>query len=140
MGRTTALTGSHIGELRVKADCILRKLRIRCVICGRKFYEQDLHKLGLSFVSAQYMRKILSSMCAIYALDLTRLYFFPNEQYMRKICARLYFFPQCAICEQDLRKIVLLSPMRNICTRFVQDCASLPNAQYTLIFSKETRL
>ena len=65
---------------------------------------------------------------------------------MRKICAGLYLFPQCAIYVQDLRKIVLLFPMRdictyfsnvqymrkivlissmhNICTRFAQDCTS----------------
>ena len=37
---------------------------------------QDLHKLGLSFVNSQDLRKILSP--------------------MRNICARLYFFLQCA--------------------------------------------
>ena len=57
---------------------------------------------------------------------------------MRKICARLYFFPQCAICKQDLRKIVLLSPMRNICTRFVQDGTSLPNGHCTLFFIRNS--
>ena len=36
---------------------------------------------------------------------------------------------QCAIYAQDLRKIVLLYPMHNICARFVQDCTSLSNAQ-----------
>ena len=106
MGRTTAPTGSHIGKLRVKAYCILRKLRIRCVICEREFHAQDLHKLGLSFVNVQYMSKILSPMCAIYVLD--------------------------------LHKIVLLSPMRNICTRFVQDCTSLLNGQCTLFFIRNS--
>ena len=46
-----------------------------------------------------------------------------------QICARLYLFPQCAIYAQDLPKIVLISPMRNICTRFAQDCTYFPNAQ-----------
>ena len=41
----------------------------------------------------------------------------PNAQYARKICARLYFFPQCTIYVQDLCKSILLSPMCNICTR-----------------------
>ena len=71
----------------------------------------------------QYMRKI----CARFAQDCT---YFSNVQYMCKICARLYFFPQCTIYVQDLRKIVLISPMRNICARFAQDCTSFPNAQY----------
>ena len=56
--------------------------------------------------------------------------FSPYARYMRKIRARLYFFPQCAIYAQDLRKIALLSPMRNICARFAQDCTYFPNAQY----------
>ena len=37
-----------------------------------------------------------------------------NAQYMRKICARLYF-----------------SPMRNICARFVHHCTYFFNTQYT---------
>ena len=49
---------------------------------------------------------------------------------MRKICTRLYLFPQCAIYAQDLRKIVLLSPMGNICARFAQHCSYFSNAQY----------
>ena len=53
-----------------------------------------------------------------------------NAQYMRKICARLYLSPQCAIYVQDLRKIVLISPMRNICARFAQDCTYFSNAKY----------
>ena len=48
---------------------------------------------------------------------------------MLKICARLYLFLQCAICAQDLCKIVLLSPMRNIWARFAQDCTYFSNAQ-----------
>ena len=51
---------------------------------------------------------------------------------MRNICARLYLFFQRAISAKDLRKIVLISPMRNICARFAQDCTSFPNAQYDL--------
>ena len=70
-------------------------------------------------------------------------FYFPSVQYMRKICARLYFFlpmckiwarffffAQCAKYMQDLHKIVILSPMHNICTRFAQDCTTFPNAQY----------
>ena len=86
--------------------------------------------------NAQYMHKILSQ-CAIYAQDCTYFpkrnrcatfaqdcTYFLNAQYMRKIvlissmrniCARLYLFPQCAI---------------SACTRFAQDCTSFSNAQY----------
>ena len=57
-----------------------------------------------------------------------------NAQYMCNIYAR--FSPQCAIYGQNLRKVVLLSPMRNICKRlyffpqcaiYAQDCTSLPS-------------
>ena len=82
-------------------------------ICTR--FEQDC----TSFSNAQYMHKIC-----------TRLYFFPNAQYMCKISTRLYLFLQCTVYVQDLHKIVLISPMRNICTRFAQNCTSFPNAQY----------
>ena len=87
-----------------KAYCTLHKMR-------------KMRKLRIGCVNTQYMHKICSR-------------FSPNAQYMRKICARLYFFPQCAIYAQDLRKIVVISPMRNICARFAQDCTSFPNAQY----------
>ena len=63
------------------------------------------------FPIAQYMRKI----CARFAQDCT---YFPNAQYMRKICARLYLFLQCAMYAQDLRKIVLLSPMCKDCRHY----------------------
>ena len=69
-------------------------------------YVQDLRKIVLL--------SRMHNICAIYAQDCT---YFPNVQYMRKICARLYLFLQCAIYAQDLRKIVLLSPICNICTR-----------------------
>ena len=49
---------------------------------------------------------------------------------MRKIWARLYFFPLCGIYVHDLHKIVLISSMRNICARFAQDCTYFSNAQY----------
>ena len=151
----------HTQSLFLQAYCILRKM---CNNCARKFYAQYLRKLGLSFVNAQYLCKILSLMrniCARFAQDCTyfpiaqymckictrldlfpnaqyvrnicsrlycfsnaqymrkictRLYFFSNAQYMRKICARLYFFLQCAIYVQDLHKVVLTSPVHNICT------------------------
>ena len=65
-------------------------------------------------------------MCGRFARDCT---YFLNEQYMLKICARLYLFSQCATYAQDLRKIVLIPPMRNICSRFAQDCTYFLNAQ-----------
>ena len=46
---------------------------------------------------------------------------------MCKICAKFCFFPQCAIYVPDLHKIVFISPMHNICARFVQNCTSFPN-------------
>ena len=127
----------------------LRKILSQCAI-----YAQDLRKIlsqcaRLYFfpqctIYAQHMRKIvlispMHNICARFAQDCT---YFPNAQYMRKICARLYLFLQmrniCAIFTQDcisfpnaqyMRKIVLISPMCNICTRFAQDCTSLPNVQ-----------
>ena len=95
--------------------------------------------------------------CAIFAQD---------SHLLHNICARLYLFPQCAIYVQDctyfpnaqymrkivlnfpmrMRKIVLISPMHNICARFAQivllspvcntcarpaqDCTYFSNAQY----------
>ena len=97
---------------------------------------QDLRKIVLIFSNVQYMCKIYARLYlflqrAIYAQDRTNfsnaqymckiyagLYFFPQCAIMRKICARLYLFPQCTVYAQDLRKIVLISPMRNmICAR-----------------------
>ena len=104
----------------------LRKILSQCAI-----YLQDLRKIVL----ISPMRNI----CTRFVQDCTyfpnahymhRLYFFSNAQYMRKICGRLYLFLQCAIYAQDLREIVLISLMSNICTRFAQDCTSFPNAQY----------
>ena len=78
----------------------------------------------------------MRNICARFAQDCTS---FPDAQYMRKICARLYFFPQCAIYAQDLHKIVVISPMRNICADLCKIvlispvcniCASFSNAQY----------
>ena len=43
---------------------------------------------------------------------------------MRKICARF------SANAQYLRKIVVISPMRNICATFAQDCSYFLNAQY----------
>ena len=85
----------------IKAYCILRKMR----------------KLRFGCVKS----------CARFAQDCT---YFSNTQYIRKICTRLYLFPQCAIYVQDLCKIVLISPMHNICPRFAQDCTYFLNAQY----------
>ena len=86
-----------------------------------------MRKLRIGCINAQYMRKI----CARFS---------PNTQYMRKIvllspnmhkiCTRLYFFLQCTIYAQDLCKTVVISPMRNICARFAQDCTYFSNVQY----------
>ena len=94
--------------------------------------------LGQSYYVVRniYARLYLFSQWAIYAQDCTYFLnaqdctYFPNAQYMHKICARLYLFLQCTIYAQDLCKIVLISPMHNICARFAQDCTSFPNAQY----------
>ena len=104
---------------------------------------QDLHKI-ISPMRNICARLYLFLQCTIYAHDCTSFpnvqymckictsaqycTYFSNAQYMRKICVRLYFFPQyarfaqdctyflqSAIYAQDLRKIVLLSPMRNKC-------------------------
>ena len=69
----------------------------------------------------------MRNICVTFAQDCTS---FPDAQYIHKICAKLYFFLQCAIYAQDLSKIVVISPMCNICTRFAQDCTSFLNAQY----------
>ena len=45
---------------------------------------------------------------------------------MLKICDRLCLFPQYAIYVEDLRKIVLNSPMCNIWKGFAQDCTYFP--------------
>ena len=58
------------------------------------------------------MRKILSPMC--------------NTVYAQDLC-KIVLFSQCAIYAQDLRKIVLLSPICNIL--YAQDCTSFSNAQ-----------
>ena len=75
----------------------LRKILSQCAI-----YVQDLHKIVL-----------LSPMCKLCARFAQGYTYFPNVQYMCKICGRLYLFPQCAIYAQDLHKIVLISPMCN---------------------------
>ena len=49
------------------------------------------------------------------------------------------FFPQCAIYAQDLRKIVLISPMRSICATFAQDCTSFSNVQRLQALLEEIR-
>ena len=91
-------------------------------ICARLYFFPQCARFAqdcTEFSNAQYMCKIC-----------TRLYCFPNVQYMRKICAKLYLFLQCALYVQDLHKIALISPMHNICVRFAQDFTYFPNAQY----------
>ena len=48
---------------------------------------------------------------------------------MRKICTRFYLFPQCAICAQDLRKICARLYFFLECPIYAQDCTSFSNAQ-----------
>ena len=64
--------------------------------------------------------------------------FSPNAQHMRKICARFYFFPRCAIYAQDCTYFSNAQYMCKICARlylfpqrarFAQDCTSFSNAQ-----------
>ena len=110
--------------------------------CSYFYNEQYMHKIctGLYlflqcirfaqdctyFSNGQHMCKIrailyLFLQCAKYEPDLQDSNYFSNVQYMCKICSRLYLFPQCTIYAQDLCKIVLISPMSNISTRFPQD-------------------
>ena len=101
------------------------KLRIGCISVQYRYKSCVIFSPNVQYM---YMCKICTRLylfpqCVIYAQDCT---YFPNVQYMRKIvlisptrniCARLYLFPQCAIYPQDLCKIVLISPMYNICAR-----------------------
>ena len=73
----------------------------------------------------------MRNICARFAQDCT---YFRNAQYMHKICTRLYLFLQCATYVQGLHKIVLISPMRNKCTRFVQDSLPMRNICARLYF------
>ena len=117
---------------------------------GLLYFAQDAQGVALDVsvcnICTRFVQDSLPmcNICARFAQDCT---YFPNVQYMLKICARLYLFPQCTIYVQDLHKIVLLSPMRkyvedlckivlispmrNMCTRFVQDWTYFSNAQYT---------
>ena len=106
-----------------------------------------MRKLCIGCVSGQNFLQ-----CVIYTQYSTKLYFlphrainaqgstyFPNAQYMRKILLlsptrNIYtrFAQDCTYFSnaQYIRNIVLLPPMLNICTRFAQDCTYFPNAQY----------
>ena len=87
----------------------LRKILSQCAI-----YAQDLRKIvvisPMHNICARFAQDVVISpmcnICARFAQDCS--YFF-NAQYMRKICARLYLFPQCAIYAfpnaQYMRKI-----------------------------------
>ena len=76
-------------------------------ICAR--FAQD--SLPMCNICARFAQDSLP-MCKIIARFAQDCTSFHNAQYMRKICTRLYFFPQCTIYAQDLCKIVLISPMR----------------------------
>ena len=95
--------------------------------CSYFLNAQDLHKIVLLSpmcnICARFAQDCASfsnvcNICTRFAQDCSH---FSNAQYMRNICAKLYFFLQCAIYAQGLHKIVLLSPLHNICTRFAQD-------------------
>ena len=116
--------------------------RVKCKQMGQKFgllyfarcatFAQARTFFCQCAIYAQHLRKILSPMrkivffpqCAIYAQDCTS---FPNAQYMHKIvlllspmrniCTRLcYFFPQCAIYAQDCNYLPK-------CAIYAQDCS-----------------
>ena len=108
----------------------------------RKMHKMRNFRIGLSMrnICARFAQDSfpMRNICARFAQDCTS---FSNAQYMRKICARLYFFRQCAIMRkicsrlysfpnaqymrkiyfcnaQYMRKIVVISSMRNTCARF----------------------
>ena len=89
-------------RLSLKDGSCNSRFRPVTVICASCI----LRKLRIGCINAQYMRKIFSQ-CGIYAQDCTS---FPDAQYMHKI--------------------VVISPMRNICARFAQDCSYFSNVQY----------
>ena len=106
---------------RVAQDCtyFLNAQYMR-KICARlsfflqcEIYAKDLHKIVLISSMQNICARFVQD-CTYFAQDCTS---FSNAQYMRNICARLYLFLQWAIYAHDLRKIVLLSPVCNICTR-----------------------
>ena len=126
-------------------------------ICTR--FAQDLRKIVLLspmrnicatfaqgctyFPNAKHMRKIcarsfpMRNICArsfpmrnICARSFPMRNICARSLSMCNICERLYLLPQRAMYVQDLRKNVLISPMCNICARFVQDCTYFSNAKY----------
>ena len=89
-------------------------------------------KTEKDFLNAQYMCKICARLwlflqCTIYVQDCTS---FSNAQDLHKIVVTSPMRNICTRFAQDLHKIVLLSPMCNICARFAQDCSYFSNAQY----------
>ena len=62
-------------------------------------------------------------------LSIGLLYFAQDAQVAHWMCQCIDVHWMCALYAQNLREIVLISPMRNICARFAQDCTSFPNAQ-----------
>ena len=108
--------------------CVVYPAKFNCLrlilFCATCAFDVSMRNICARFAQDSLpMRNI----CGRFAQDCTS---FPDAQYMRKICARLYFFLQCTIYAKDLRKIVLLSPMRNIYARFAQDCTFLQWAIY----------
>ena len=91
-------------------------------ICARMYfilqyaiYAQDLHKIVL--------HSPVCNICTRFTQDCTYFSnaqdcsYFSNAQYMHKICTKLYLLLHCAIYVQYMRKIVVISPMCNICAR-----------------------
>ena len=111
------------------ASCILLKMRNNCA--------QDLRKLGLSFVNAQDLRKIVlitpvCNICTRFAKDCTH---FSNTQYMCTICARLYFFSQWAIYVQDCTSLLnALDPL----TIYAQNIIIQQVIKFSIFFFKLT--
>ena len=81
-----------------------------------------LHVRDLRFELGRVEPVMLIFFC-FYVVESGLLYFARDAQVGHWMC-------QCAIYVQDLHKIVVISPMRNICARFAQDCAYFLNAQY----------
>ena len=96
----------------------MREIRARLYFFPQcAIYVQDLHKIVLLSpmrnICARFaqdcsfspMRNICADLCKIVLISPVRniCASFSNAQYMRKICARLYFSPQCAIFAQDCR-------------------------------------
>ena len=75
---------------------------------------------GTSFLMHEWFLKTVTNLayCILRKMRKLRIGCVVLVSPMRNICARLYFFPKCAVYVQDSRKIVLISPMRKIVLNF----------------------